>query len=116
MFLKKGCKLRLIAKLTNRSVSLKVEYHVSLVKVSIHLVSLQEFQETSFLIVIHVDEYSAKFKTKKVKSWPTYISNIIHNFLDILIDDLPKHLPPFRNVDHKIKVVFGSTPPSKSPS
>jgi hypothetical protein len=64
---------------------------------------------------MHVDEYSAKSKTKGAKSWPTCISNIINKFLDILIDDLPKHIPPFCNVNHKIKVVPRSKPPSKSP-
>jgi hypothetical protein len=44
------------------------------------LVSLQELQETSFWIVMHVDEYNAKFKTKGAKSWPTCISNTINKF------------------------------------
>jgi hypothetical protein len=76
------------------------------------LVSLQELRETSFLIV---DEFSAESKAKGVKSWPTCISNIINKFLDILIDDLLKHLFHFCDVDHKIEVVLGSAPPSKSP-
>ncbi len=40
--LRGGSKLRVIAKLANRFVNLEVEYHTSLVKVSIHLVSLHE--------------------------------------------------------------------------
>jgi hypothetical protein len=62
-----------------------------------------------------VDESSAKSKAKRVKSWPTCISNTINKILDILMDDLPKHLPLFHNVDHKIKVVPGLAPPFKSP-
>jgi hypothetical protein len=46
--LRGGFKLKVFAKLTNRSINLEVEYHASLVKVNIHLVSLQELQETSF--------------------------------------------------------------------
>jgi hypothetical protein len=38
--LRGGSKLRVIAKLIDKSVNLKVEYQVSLTKVSIHLVSL----------------------------------------------------------------------------
>jgi hypothetical protein len=45
-----------------------------------------------------VDEFSAK-------SWLTCISNKINKFLDVLMDGLPKHLLPFRSVDHKIEVV-----------
>ncbi len=62
-----------------------------------------------------MDEFSAKSKAKGVKSWPTCISNTINKFLDVLMDDLPKHLPPHHNVDHKIEVVPGLAPPSKSP-
>jgi hypothetical protein len=49
---------------------------------------------------MHVDEFNAKFKAKGAKSWPTCICNTINKILDILMDDLPKHLPPFHNVDH----------------
>jgi hypothetical protein len=108
-------KLRVIFRLADRFVSLEVEYHVSLTKVGIHLVSLQELQETSFLIFMHVNESSAKSKIKRVKSWPPYISNIINKFLDILVDKLLKHLSLLCNVDHKIKVVLRSTPPFKLP-
>jgi len=110
--LENGFKLNVITRLTNRSISLEIEYQASLAKVGIHLVSLQELQKTSFLIV---DESNVKFKAKGVKSWPTYISNTINKLLDVLTDDLPKHLPHFRDVDHKIKVVLGSTPHFKSP-
>jgi hypothetical protein len=65
---------------------------------------------------MHVDESSAKSKAKGVKFWPSYISNTINKILDILTYELPKCLPPFRNVDHKIEVVFGSAPPFKSPT
>jgi hypothetical protein len=43
-----GLKLRSITRLIDRFVNLKVEYHVSLAKVGIHLVSLQELYWTSF--------------------------------------------------------------------
>jgi hypothetical protein len=52
-----------------------------------------------------VDESSAKFKAKRVKFWLTYISNIINKILDVLTNELSKHLPPSRSVDHKIEVV-----------
>ncbi len=76
------------------------------------MVSLQKLQKNPFLIM---DESSAKSKAKGAKFWPTCISNTINKFLDILMDDLPKHLPHFCNVNHKIEVVPGLTPPSKSP-
>jgi hypothetical protein len=52
---------------------------------------------------MHVDEYNAKFKAKGAK------------LLDILIDELLKHLPFSCNVNHKIEVVPRLIPLSKSP-
>ncbi len=40
--LKGGLKLKVITRIVDRSINLKVKYHVSLAKVGIHLVSLQE--------------------------------------------------------------------------
>lgn len=84
--LKKGSKLKVIIRLANRSVNLEVEYWTNLTKISIHLISLQELHEISFLILMHVDEYNTKVKAKRVKSWPTYISNTILKKLDVLTD------------------------------
>jgi len=48
-------KLKTMVRLTYKLINLKVEYQASLIKVSIHLVSLQELQHTSFLIFMHVE-------------------------------------------------------------
>ncbi len=48
-------KFKIIIRLVDKLVSLKVEYQTSLVKISIHLVSLQELQHTSLLIFMHVE-------------------------------------------------------------
>jgi hypothetical protein len=64
---------------------------------------------------MHVDEFSAKSKAKGAKFWPTCIFDTISKFLDILINELPKHLPPFHDVDHKNEMVLGFAPPFKSP-
>ncbi len=112
--LRGGSKLTVIVRLVDKSICLEVEYKASLFKVGIHLVSLQKLLET-LLILMHVDEFSAKSKAKWAKPWPTYMSNTTNNFLDILTDELPKHLLPSCNVDNKIELVLRTTPPSKSP-
>jgi len=48
-----------------------------------------------------MDEFNVKFKAKGAKSWSTCLSNTINTFLDILTNNLTKHLPPSHNVDHK---------------
>jgi hypothetical protein len=82
--LKGGSKLRIIARLRDRSISLKVEHHATLAKVSIHSVSLQELQDTSFLVFMRVDESNAKSKTKGFKFLSTCISNIINKCVSTL--------------------------------
>jgi hypothetical protein len=84
--LKRGSKLKVITRLTNRYVSLKVEYQTNLAKVSIQVISLQELQEISFLILMHVDECNTKVKTKRVKSWSTCISNTINKVSNVLMN------------------------------
>ncbi len=66
--LKGGSKLIIIPRLVDRSISLNVKYQASLIKVGIHLVSLQQLQEKSFLILMRVDESTTKSKTKGAKS------------------------------------------------
>ncbi len=66
--LKGGSKLIIIARLVDRSINLNVKYQASLIKVGIHLVSLQQLQETSFLILMRVDESTTMSKTKGAKS------------------------------------------------
>ena len=39
---------------------------------------------------------------------------IVHEYRDVFPDDLPHHLPPRRDVDHRIELLPGSTPPSRS--
>jgi len=48
-------KFKIIIRLVDKLVSLKIEYQTSLVKISIHLVSLQELQHISLLIFMHVE-------------------------------------------------------------
>jgi hypothetical protein len=60
-----------------------------------------------------VDESSVDFKAKGVKSWPTCIYNAINKNFNILINEFLKHLPLSHNVDRKIEVVLGPTPPFK---
>jgi hypothetical protein len=46
---------------------------------------------------------------------PTCILDSFNKFLEVLIDELPNALLPCREVEHKIKMVFGATLPSKAP-
>jgi hypothetical protein len=64
---KRKLEVKIIIRLANRFINLKIECQANLTKVSIHLVSLQKLQETSFLVLMCVDESNAKFKAKTLK-------------------------------------------------
>lgn len=40
---------------------------------------------------------------------------IVEEFKDLFPEDLPRRLPPKREVDHKIELIPGQTPPSRAP-
>ncbi|KAL3680455.1 hypothetical protein R1sor_023411 [Riccia sorocarpa] len=46
---------------------------------------------------------------------PEYLENVVKEFMDVFLEDLPAVLPPKRRIDHKIEVMPGSTPPCKAP-
>jgi len=46
---------------------------------------------------------------------PKGIQEVLGKYKDVLTNELPKELPPRREVDHKIEVLPGAEPPSKPP-
>ncbi|KAH7663392.1 Acid proteases protein [Dioscorea alata] len=46
---------------------------------------------------------------------PREISQVLEEFKDVMPPSLPKKLPPKREVDHKIELIPGATPPSAVP-
>jgi len=40
------------------------------------------------------------------------LKRLLEEYEDVFLKDLPSELPPSRNVDHKIEIIPGSTPPS----
>ena len=46
---------------------------------------------------------------------PKEITNVLEEFKDVMPPELPKKLPPKREVDHKIELVPGASPPAAVP-
>ena len=46
---------------------------------------------------------------------PRSIERVLEEFKDVMPPELPKKLPPKREVDHKIELVPGATPPAAVP-
>jgi hypothetical protein len=76
---------------------------------------MQEMQETTLLVSMHMEEHGDVAKARKASPYPLCISKVINKFSNVLMDDLFAILPPNRDVDHMIKVHPRSTPPIKAP-
>ena len=48
-----------------------------------------------------------------VNSQFSEISRLLSKYKDVFPNELPKGLPPKRNVDHKIEVIPSETPPTR---
>lgn len=79
------------------------------------MVSMQEMQETTFLVLMCMEEHGDVAKVERANPYPFCISEVINKFSDVLMDDLPTFLPLNKDVDHKIEVHLGSTSLTKAP-
>ena len=46
---------------------------------------------------------------------PNRVADVLAEFVDVMLRELPKTLPPRRNIDHKIELLLRSNPSSHPP-
>ncbi|KAE8674458.1 hypothetical protein F3Y22_tig00111754pilonHSYRG00072 [Hibiscus syriacus] len=66
-------------------------------------------EEPNFLVALVCDE---PITTKEV---PAKVSHVLAEFKDVMPAELPKKLPPKREVDHKIELVENAKPTTRAP-
>jgi hypothetical protein len=44
---------------------------------------------------------------------PEEVEELLENFVDIVVDELPNSLPPFRSINHHIDLILGEIIPKK---
>jgi hypothetical protein len=49
-----------------------------------------------------------------VKYLPIEIHELLENFADIVVDELPHSLPPIRSISHHIDLILGASLPNKA--
>jgi hypothetical protein len=78
---------------------------------------IEDFEEAEFLLMLRtIDLPSNKVGEPKHGSRYSHpVSRVLEKYKDVITDELPKHLPPKRAVDHKIDLVPRAEPPSKAP-
>ncbi len=97
---------RIHAKVGFKLVNLNVDYNYLLAKVEITLVILnKELKSLNFVILMSLRISKWEFKPQGVRRPPNYILDSFNKFSEVLTNELPCFLPPYINVDHKIKLV-----------
>ncbi len=104
------------AKVGYKLVNLNAYYNYLLAKVEIILVILtKELKSPNFVILMSLRISKGELKPQGARRPPNYILDSFNKFSNVLTNELPYFLPPYRNVDHKIKLVFNLAPMSKTP-
>jgi hypothetical protein len=78
---------------------------------------IEDFGEAEFVLMLKTTDLPSN-KVEKPKHGSRYshlVSKVLEKYKDVITDELTKHLPPKRAVDHKIDLVPGTEPPSKAP-
>jgi hypothetical protein len=78
---------------------------------------IEDFEEVEFLLMLRTTDLPSN-KVGEPKHGSHYshlVPRVLEKYKDVITDELPKHLPPKRAVDHKIDLVPGAEPPSKAP-
>ena len=66
-------------------------------------------EETSYLAVLNDDESPIPTEV------PMEVGRVLEEFRDTMPNELPKTLPPKREVDHKIELIPNAEPPANAP-
>ncbi len=96
--------------------NLNAYYNSVLAKIKVNLVALaNELKLFNFLVLMFLKVSQREFKPQGARQLLTWILDSFNKILEVLKDEFLDALPPYKEVDHKIEVVFGMAPLSKAP-
>ncbi len=108
-------KVKACAKVGFKLVNSDMDYKWALVDLILNLVAFLNLKPTRFFFKLMQNEYGKETKLKVVGQLPKSIFDSLNKLLNILMNKSHNSLPPYKEFDHKMKVVLESTPPSKAP-
>ena len=71
--------------------------------------AIKEIEPTNDDQIVTVNEDATRTE------YPMQVQELLNEFSDIFPKELPAGLPPQRQLDHKIELVFGAEPPHRAP-
>ena len=74
---------------------------------------LQEVKKEEELHFSLVGKPKVILTSTKLDDFPIEVKILLHDFVDIVVDELPNSLPPVRNISHHIDLITGASLPNK---
>ena len=74
---------------------------------------LQHIEENEVNFVV-ICKPKVIMTSTKVFDLPIEIQDMLENYCDIIVDDLPNELPPIRRISHLIDLILGASLPNKA--
>ena len=74
---------------------------------------LQQIEEEEVIFYL-VCKPKVVLTSTNIYDFPVEIQEMLEDYCDIIVDDLPDELPPVRKINHQIDFILGSNLPNKA--
>jgi hypothetical protein len=109
--LEKNGRTHMLLQIKDKEVKLEVSNTVLLMSGKELLIEFRKKYELSFLVV---QKPKIVLTSTRVDDLPDEVQELLEEFTDIVVDELPQSLPPIRSVIHHIDLIPGAIFPNKS--
>ena len=73
---------------------------------------MRENPNMTHFVLLYKD---AILTTNDMTSLPSVVSNVLQDFIDVFLEEVPAGLPPLRGIEHQIDLIPGASLPNRPP-
>ena len=73
---------------------------------------MRENPNMTHFVLLYKD---AILTTNDMTSLPSVVSNVLQDFIDVFLEEVPAGLPPVRGIEHQIDLIPGASLPNRPP-
>jgi hypothetical protein len=108
--LKKNGRTHMLCPIEDKGVKPEVRNRVLLMSGKKLLTEVKKKEDPQFFVV---RKSRIVLTSTRVDDFPEEVQKLLEEFVDIVVDELPRSLPPMRSVSHHIDLIPGSSLPNK---
>jgi hypothetical protein len=109
--LEKNGRTHMLLPIKDKEVKPKVSNTVLLMSGKELLKEVKEKEDTQFIVV---RKPRIVLTSTRIDDLPEEIQELMEEFIDIVVDELPRSLPPIRSISHHIDLIPGASLPNKA--